>query len=235
MATLEEYIRYAAAQRGIDPDIAVRVAKSEGGLNDPVRQSLVKKNGRQEPSYGPFQLLVGGGDTGFPAGLGNDFMQATGKDPRNPSHAQAAIDFALDTAARDGWGRWYGAKAAGLDKFAGIGGRPAGNQGPAPSLYAGMADGPKGQEMYPRSSPGPVPGAMIASAPASSASPPTPIPAAAQALAGGSGNKMADIFGMMALAPQQQPQFSPVQIMGPSGEQANALSSLVAALKGRMA
>lgn len=96
-------------------------------------------------------------------------------------------------------------------------------------------DGPKGQEMYAR----PVPGSMAAqSQPSLTSSPPppaSPAPAAAQALAaGGSGNKMADIFGMMAAAPQQQAQFSPVQIMGPSGEQANALSSLVAALKGRM-
>jgi hypothetical protein len=130
-------------------------------------------------------------------------------------------------------GAWYGAKAAGLDNFAGIGGRPAGGQGPVPSLYAGMADGPKGQEMYqpPAAS---VPGAMVAqSSPAGSptASPP---PAAAQAVASGK-SPMADIFGMMALAPQQQAQFSPVQIMGPSSEQANALSSLIASLKGRMA
>lgn len=121
MAGLEAYIRAAAQKRGIDPNVAIRVARSEGGLNDPVRQSDVLKNGIREPSYGPFQLLVGGGNTGFPAGLGNDFMRATGLDPRKPENAYAGIDYALDTAKRDGWGRWYGAKAIGLGNRAGIG------------------------------------------------------------------------------------------------------------------
>lgn len=229
MAKLEEYIRYAAAQRGIDPDIAVRVAKAEGGLDDPTRQSLVTKRGAREPSYGPFQLLIGGGGTGFPEGLGNAAL-AKGIDPRNPAHAQRAIDFALDTAARTGWGQWYGAKAAGLGNYAGIGGAKAASTGPAPSLYAGMADGPKGQESYPPS-PQPVLGSMAGLSPSSS---PTMPPASAQAIASGAPTK-ADIFGMMAMGGgQQAPQFSPVQIMGPSSEQATALSSLVAALKNRV-
>lgn len=224
MSPLEDYIRRAAAARGIDPEIAVRVAKAEGGLNDPTRQSLVMKNGRQEPSYGPFQLLVGGGETGFPEGLGNRAL-AAGIDPRNPNDAYRGIDFALDTAAKTGWGQWYGAKAAGLGNFAGIGGRPSGEQPQAPMM---VADGPKGQESYPS----PAFGSMaVAQAPKTSAS---PIPPAVlnAAVAPKSTN---DIFGMMAAAPQQQPQFSPVQIMGPSPEQANALSSLIQALKGRMA
>ncbi len=224
MSPLEDYIRQAAASRGIDPDVAVRVARSEGGLNDPIRQSLVMKNGVREPSYGPFQLLVGGGQTGFPEGLGNRAI-AAGIDPRNPNDAYRGIDFALDTAAKTGWGQWYGAKAAGLDNFAGIGGRPSGVAPKAPMM---VADGPKGQESYPS----PVMGSMaVAQAPNTSASPvPSGVLAAASAP-----KSAADIFGAMALAPQQQPQFSPVQIMGPSPEQANALSSLIQALRGRMA
>ena len=35
---VEGYIRKAAAQRGIDPDIAVRVAQSEGGTTEPARR-----------------------------------------------------------------------------------------------------------------------------------------------------------------------------------------------------
>lgn len=141
MAGLEEYIRAAARKRGIDPDIAVKVANSEGGLKDPTRQSGVMKNGAREPSYGPFQLLVGGEGTGFPAGLGNDFIKATGKDPRNPEHALAGIDYALDTAARDGWGRWYGAKAVGLGNRAGIGGAPANVEMPQVALSRGVPQG----------------------------------------------------------------------------------------------
>lgn len=136
MATpLEQYIRQAAAARGINPDVAVRVAKSEGGLSDPTRQSLVTKNGRREPSYGPFQMLVGGGNTGFPEGLGNRAL-AAGIDPRNPADAYRTIDFALDQAKQGGWSPWYGAKAAGIPRWGGINGQAAS----APSLSPQAAD-----------------------------------------------------------------------------------------------
>jgi len=119
-AEIEAYIRQSAAKRGIDPEYAVRVAKAEGGF-DPNRQSGVTKNGVREPSYGPFQLLVGGGDTGFPAGLGNDFVEKYGMHPSNPEAWDEGIDFALDTAAKDGWRQWYGAKNNGIGRFDGIG------------------------------------------------------------------------------------------------------------------
>lgn len=124
MNVVEQYIRAAAQARGINPDVAVRVAKAEGGLNDPTRQSLVTKGGRREPSYGPFQLLIGGGDTGFPEGLGNRAVQA-GIDPRDPNQWQRGVDFALDEVNRRGWGQWYGAKAAGIDNWAGVKGNAA--------------------------------------------------------------------------------------------------------------
>lgn len=230
MTPLEEYIRKAAAARGIDPEIAVRVARSEGGLHDPIRQSGVMKNGVREPSYGPFQLLVGGNGTNFPEGLGNRAL-AAGIDPRNPNDAYRGIDFALDEASKKGWGQWYGAKAAGLDNYAGIGGRPSGAMPQTPQMQTAMADGPKGQEAYSA----PVMGSMaVAQAP--SATPASPaIPPAVSAAAAPGGSKLSDVFGMMAAGPQQGPQFSPVQIMGPSPEQANALSTLIQALKGRMA
>lgn len=122
VSPIEAYIRQAAGLRGIDPDIAVKVAKSEGGLKEGALQSYAKKNGIREPSYGPFQLLVGGAGTGFPTGLGNRFIEQTGLDPSDPANVQAAIDFALDHAKGNGWGAWYGAKNSGIGKWAGIGG-----------------------------------------------------------------------------------------------------------------
>jgi hypothetical protein len=213
----EQYIRQAAQQRGIDPDIAVAVARSEGGV-DVFQQSKVRKNGVQEPSFGPFQLLKGG--NGFPMGMGNDFMTRTGLDPADPNNAHATIDFALDQAKTAGWSPWYGAKAIGVTGMQGIGGR-AGS----------VADGPKGQEAYPA----PVMGSMMAGSPNPQQQQASgPIPAAAQSLANPQASAN-NIFGMMAAQQPQQAQFSPVQIMGPSSEQANALSSLIAALKNRMA
>ncbi len=111
---IESYIRQAAIQRGIDPDIAVRVAQSEGGLVDPVRQSDVIKEGVREPSFGPFQLYMNGG-------LGNAFQAETGLHPSDPNAWRQGVDFALDSAKKDGWGAWYGAKNVGITGMDGIG------------------------------------------------------------------------------------------------------------------
>jgi hypothetical protein len=125
MNEIETYIRQSAMQHGIDPDVAVRVAMSEGGLNDPVRQSDYRKGSTREPSYGPFQLLIGGPGTGYGGGLGNRAL-AAGIDPRNPEHWQKAIDFALAEAGKRGWGQWYGAARTGIGNYQGIGEHPAG-------------------------------------------------------------------------------------------------------------
>ncbi|OQP84191.1 hypothetical protein BTR14_20530 [Rhizobium rhizosphaerae] len=114
---IASYITKAAMQRGIDPDIALRVARSEGGLDSWNRQSLVMKNGVQEPSFGPYQLYMGGG-------LGNAFQRQTGLDPRLAANGPAGVDFALDHAAKNGWGAWYGAKHAGIGNWQGIGAAP---------------------------------------------------------------------------------------------------------------
>lgn len=109
---IADYIRQAATARGIDPDTALRVAMSEGGLKDPVRQSDYVKNGVREASYGPFQLYMGGG-------LGNKALEA-GIDPRDPNQWRQGVDFALDQAATGGWSPWYGAAKVGLGNRAGL-------------------------------------------------------------------------------------------------------------------
>lgn len=115
---VETYIRAAAAKRGIDPDVAVRVARSEG-LAEGVWQSNVVKNGKRERSYGPFQLYVDGG-------LGNEFEKRTGKSAADPSTVNDQIDFALDKAIELGWSPWYGAAKVGVGARDGLpGSRPA--------------------------------------------------------------------------------------------------------------
>lgn len=109
---IADYIRQSATARGIDPDTALRVAMSEGGLKDPVRQSDYVKNGVREASYGPFQLYMGGG-------LGNKALEA-GIDPRDPNQWRQGVDFALDQAATGGWSPWYGAAKVGLGNRAGL-------------------------------------------------------------------------------------------------------------------
>lgn len=113
MATpIEQYIRQAAQARGINPDIAVAVAKSEGGLNDPYRQAEAILSYGREQSYGPFQLHL-------PKGLGKEAL-AAGVDPRKDW--QGGVNFALDAAKRGGWGPWFGAKKIGITGMEGING-----------------------------------------------------------------------------------------------------------------
>lgn len=115
--TMAAYIRQAAAQRGIDPETAVKVANSEG-LNTYV--------GDSGSSFGPFQLHYGGVASGGNAvsGLGDTFTKRTGLDARDPNTWRQQVDFALDTAKQTGWGPWHGAAAAGIGDREGLDGQP---------------------------------------------------------------------------------------------------------------
>ena len=112
-AEKEAYIRAAAAKRGINPNVAMAVAKSEGFNSF---QSTVPvaggPNGRED-SWGAFQLYKRGG-------LGNEFQKATGLDPADPANERATIDFALDDARKNGWKAFHGARNTGIGNWAGI-------------------------------------------------------------------------------------------------------------------
>jgi hypothetical protein len=103
---LEGYIRQTAAKYGIDPDVAMRVAQSEG------LGSFLGDHGK---SGGAFQLYTGGG-------LGNEFQKETGLNPLDPKNEKATIDYALKHAAKSGWGPWHGAARVGIGRQQGIGG-----------------------------------------------------------------------------------------------------------------
>lgn len=103
---LTPFIREMAQKYGINPDIAVKVAKSEG-------LGSFKCQVPGEHSYTAFQLYCGGG-------LGNLFHQQTGLDVSDPKNERAAIDFALKYASENGWGAWHGAAHAGIGNWDGI-------------------------------------------------------------------------------------------------------------------
>jgi hypothetical protein len=105
------YIRERARALGIDPDVAERVARSEGVGS--FQSNVIQKGGRREPSYGAFQLYTGGG-------MGNDFQRDTGLDPADPQNEKATIDYALQKARTGGWTPVHGAKVAGISARAGI-------------------------------------------------------------------------------------------------------------------
>lgn len=110
-AEREAYIRKAAAAQGIDPEVAVRVARSEG-LGGAYA-------GDRGSSFGDFQLHYGGMAGGGMAvgGLGDEFTRRTGLDAKDPSTWRQQADFALDQARKQGWGAWHGWKGL---PFAGI-------------------------------------------------------------------------------------------------------------------
>jgi hypothetical protein len=124
---METYIRAAAAKRGIDPDVAVSVAKSEG---------LFSYVGDRGSSFGPYQLHYGGvaGGGMSVGGLGDRFTKKTGLDARDSSTWKAQVDFSLDTAGKEGWGAWHGWKGL---PYQGIGGL-------APGAAGAAAAGPSG-------------------------------------------------------------------------------------------
>lgn len=87
-AVVSNYISQQASLRGIDPNIAIRVAGSEG-LNNPV--------GDAGKSFGPFQLYTGGG-------LGNAFQKLTGLNPADYlSNWPQQVQYFLNWAVTNGW------------------------------------------------------------------------------------------------------------------------------------
>ncbi len=125
---MEPHIRAAAQKYGVDQDTALRVAKSEGLL------SFLGDNGK---SGGAFQLYTGGG-------VGNQFQKETGLNPLDPANEPATIDYAMKTAARGGWGPWYGAKKIGVTGMMGIGTPPQGDTQVAESSFPKTTPTPEG-------------------------------------------------------------------------------------------
>lgn len=119
MTEIEAFIRDAAQKRGIDPDTAVRVAKSEGGVTEPARRGTFETGS----SWWPFQLHYGGKGyeyLGTVAGMGNGFTELTGWQPGDPAAWRDSVRYALNRAKASGWGAWYGAAAVGIGAWDGI-------------------------------------------------------------------------------------------------------------------
>ncbi len=115
----EVFIRDAAAKRGIDPDIAVRVANSEGGTLPPGNVGKFSTGW----SFWPFQLHYGGAGYekyGTVAGMGTGFTALTGWQPGDPNAWRDSVRYALNRAKANGWGAWYGAAHVGVGQWDGI-------------------------------------------------------------------------------------------------------------------
>lgn len=107
----EAFIRETAAARGISPETAMAVARSEGFNN--FRSTIPG-----EQSFGAFQLHVTPGGRG--KAVGDQFQKDTGLDPSDPKNEKASIEYALNWAKQHGWGDFHGAANTGIGKWEGI-------------------------------------------------------------------------------------------------------------------
>ena len=117
---MAEYIRQSALAHGIDPNVALRIANSEGlrGSVPGVRNTP----GDRGTSFGPFQLHYGSNIPGLTLkGLGDRYTRETGHHASDPKHWKEQIDFALRTARKEGWGAWHGRYGARIGIWDGIG------------------------------------------------------------------------------------------------------------------
>ena len=123
---VRDYIIEAARARDIDPSVALRIARHEGGEDDYMQVGRFKTG----YSFWPFQLHYAmrgmPGVTDPTAGMGDDFTKRTGWQAGDWRAWKASIDFALDHARRRGWGAWYGRGPAGVGAWEGIPGHAAG-------------------------------------------------------------------------------------------------------------
>lgn len=110
-ADVEAYIRNKAASLRIDPDIAFRVANSEG---------LHTYVGDNNTSFGPFQLHYNQNGEG---GQGDAFTAQTGLDARDQTTWKPQVDWVLNglAAGKFDWTPWHGATAQGIVGKMGLG------------------------------------------------------------------------------------------------------------------
>lgn len=117
---MADYIRRSAIAHGIDPNVALRIANSEGlrGSIPGVRNTP----GDKGTSFGPFQLHYASRIPGLTlGGLGDRYTRETGHHASDPKHWKEQIDFALRVARKEGWGAWHGRYGARIGLWDGIG------------------------------------------------------------------------------------------------------------------
>lgn len=103
-AETEAHIRNEFGAQGVDPDIAVRVARSEGLGSEYV--------GDDGSSFGPFQLHYGGMAKGKNAvsGLGDEFTKDTGLHAQDPATVPEQVKWVAKYVRMHDWSPWHGWK-----------------------------------------------------------------------------------------------------------------------------
>lgn len=112
--TIADYIYRRAVQVGVNPDMALGIARNEG-LNERTINSPTFGNvDTRGYSFGPFQLFSGSRDPRrlAPGGLAVEFRQRYGAAPSRDNWQQQ-VDFSLDRMRNRGTGAWHAVRDAG--------------------------------------------------------------------------------------------------------------------------
>lgn len=112
--TIARYIYQRAPTYGIDPNLAVGIARYEGLNPNTLGSSTFGNRDARGYSFGPFQLYSGSPDPSkiAPGGLAYEFQRRYGQAPSRENWQQQ-VDFSLETMRDRGTGPWYAVRDQG--------------------------------------------------------------------------------------------------------------------------
>jgi len=112
--TIGSYIYNRAREIGVDPNLALGIARFEGLNPNTLGSPTFGNRDARGYSFGPFQLFSGSPDPTkiAPGGMAYDFQKRFGEAP-SASNWQKQVDFSLDVMRRRGTSPWYAVRNQG--------------------------------------------------------------------------------------------------------------------------
>ena len=112
--TVAQYIWRRARELGIDPNMALGIARYEGLNKNTLGSSTYGNPDANGYSFGPFQLYSGSRDPSkiAPGGMAYDFVQKYGAPPSRDNWQQQ-VDFSLETMKSRGVSPWHAVRDQG--------------------------------------------------------------------------------------------------------------------------
>ena len=129
--SVAQYIWRRARELGVDPNMALGIARFEGLNPNTLGSSTYGNPDAKGYSFGPYQLYSGSSDPSriAPGGLAYEFQQKYGAAPSRDNWQQQ-VDFALDTMKNRGVSPWYAVRdQGGVEAITQKGARYAGELG----------------------------------------------------------------------------------------------------------
>ena len=111
---IASYIYSRAPQFGVNPNLALGVARFEGLNPNTIGSSTFGNRDARGYSFGPFQLFSGSPDPSkiAPGGMAYEFQQKYGAAPSRENWQQQ-VDFSLERMGKSGTGPWYAVRNRG--------------------------------------------------------------------------------------------------------------------------